>query len=176
MRPGFWPGTSGCSSTASCSSPTAARNSTWFTVAIANNSIHGLAGEVSAGDVDRALEVAKRMRTGKVTINGRSHFGITSPFGGTKQSGLGYRNGGFATIPMSTHYITNIESDIRGDTARVRAMFYNPMQLPGMAELSYCGGYYHHEVVRTLDGWRSRMLREENAWFVNHPAGSVSGG
>ena len=44
-------------------------------------------------DVDRAFEVAKRMRTGNVTINGKSHFGIGSPFGGTKQSGLGYRNG-----------------------------------------------------------------------------------
>jgi aldehyde dehydrogenase (NAD+) len=62
-------------------------------VAIANNSIYGLSGEVSGGDLDRALEIAKRMRTGNVTINGKSHFGITSPFGGTKQSGLGYRNG-----------------------------------------------------------------------------------
>jgi aldehyde dehydrogenase (NAD+) len=62
-------------------------------VAIANNSIYGLSGEVSSGDVDRALAVAMRMRTGNVTINGKSHFGITSPFGGTKQSGLGRRNG-----------------------------------------------------------------------------------
>jgi acyl-CoA reductase-like NAD-dependent aldehyde dehydrogenase len=62
-------------------------------IAIANNSIYGLSGEVSSGDVDRALSVAKRMRTGNVTINGKSHFGITSPFGGTKQSGLGRRNG-----------------------------------------------------------------------------------
>src|SRR6476659_7955067 len=62
-------------------------------VAIANNSIYGLSGEVSGGDVDRAFAVATRMRTGNVTINGKSHFGITSPFGGTKQSGLGYRNG-----------------------------------------------------------------------------------
>jgi acyl-CoA reductase-like NAD-dependent aldehyde dehydrogenase len=62
-------------------------------VAIANNSIYGLSGEVSSADVDRALAVAKRMRTGNVTINGKSHFGITSPFGGTKQSGLGRRNG-----------------------------------------------------------------------------------
>ncbi len=62
-------------------------------IAIANNSIYGLSGEVSSGDVDRAFEVAKRMRTGNVTINGKSHFGIGSPFGGTKQSGLGYRNG-----------------------------------------------------------------------------------
>jgi acyl-CoA reductase-like NAD-dependent aldehyde dehydrogenase len=62
-------------------------------VAIANNSIYGLSGEVSGGDVDRAFAVATRMRTGNVTINGKSHFGITSPFGGTKQSGLGRRNG-----------------------------------------------------------------------------------
>jgi aldehyde dehydrogenase (NAD+) len=33
------------------------------------------------------------MRTGNVTMNGTSHFRITSPFGGTKQSGLGRRNG-----------------------------------------------------------------------------------
>jgi ketosteroid isomerase-like protein len=79
---------------------------------------------------------------------------------------------GFATIPWSMHYITNIESDVTGDTARVRAMFYNPMQLPGMSEPSYCGGYYHHDLVRTPDGWRSRSLREENVWFVNSPAGA----
>ena len=62
-------------------------------IAIANNSIYGLSGEVSSADVDRALAVARRMRTGNVTINGKSHFGIGSPFGGTKQSGLGRRNG-----------------------------------------------------------------------------------
>ncbi len=62
-------------------------------VAIANNTIYGLSGEVSGTDVDRAFSVATRMRTGNVTINGKSHFGIDSPFGGTKQSGLGYRNG-----------------------------------------------------------------------------------
>ena len=62
-------------------------------VDIANNSIYGLSGEVSSGDVDRAFSVATRMRTGNVTINAKSHFGISSPFGGTKQSGLGRRNG-----------------------------------------------------------------------------------
>ena len=62
-------------------------------IAIANNSIYGLSGEVSSADTERALSVAQRMRTGSVTINGKSFFGITSPFGGTKQSGLGRRNG-----------------------------------------------------------------------------------
>lgn len=62
-------------------------------VAIANNSIYGLSGEVSSADTERALRVAQRMRTGSVTVNGSTFFGITSPFGGTKQSGLGRRNG-----------------------------------------------------------------------------------
>ncbi|KKC06445.1 nuclear transport factor 2 family protein [Mycobacterium nebraskense] len=79
---------------------------------------------------------------------------------------------GFGAIPMSMHYITNVEILALGaDTATVRAMFYNPMQLPGMSELSYCGGYYHHELMRTARGWCSRSLREENVWFVNAPTG-----
>lgn len=80
---------------------------------------------------------------------------------------------GFATIPWTMHYITNIEADIDGDTARVRAMFYNPMQLPGMSDMSSCGGYYHHQLVRTEDGWRSANLREENVWFANAPTGGA---
>ncbi|WP_319445476.1 MULTISPECIES: nuclear transport factor 2 family protein [unclassified Mycobacterium] len=90
----------------------------------------------------------------------------------------------FTAIPMSMHYITNIEADVgsggqersdRGhlpsDTAKVRAMFYNPTQLPGLSELSHFGGYYFHELVRTDDGWRSRHLREEAVWAVNGPGG-----
>ena len=76
----------------------------------------------------------------------------------------------FGVIPWSMHYITNIEILESGaGTATVRAMFYNPMQLPGMTEMSACGGYYHHDLVRTPDGWRSRSLREENVWFTNPP-------
>lgn len=75
----------------------------------------------------------------------------------------------FAAIPWTMHYITNVETEIDGDTATVRAMFYNPMQLPGMTEQSCCGGYYFHDLVRTPAGWRSRHLREDNVWFVNRP-------
>jgi hypothetical protein len=70
---------------------------------------------------------------------------------------------------MSQHYITNVESQIEGDTAQVRAMFYNPMQLPGTDGLSFCGGYYHHQLVRTDTGWRSRQMTEEQVWFDNNP-------
>ncbi|MFZ2242492.1 MAG: nuclear transport factor 2 family protein [Gordonia amarae] len=73
----------------------------------------------------------------------------------------------FGAIEMSMHYITNIELlDYDGDSATVRAMFYNPFRLPGATELTYCGGYYHHELVRGETGWRSRSLREESLWFT----------
>jgi aldehyde dehydrogenase (NAD+) len=62
-------------------------------ITIANNSIYGLSGEVSSADEGRALNVALRMRTGSITVNGGGFFGLTSPFGGYKQSGLGRRNG-----------------------------------------------------------------------------------
>lgn len=74
------------------------------------------------------------------------------------------------TVPMTQHFISNIQIELDGDRADVTAMFYNPMQLPGMDALSFCGGNYHHRVVRTLDGWKSEHLVEENLWFVNPPA------
>jgi hypothetical protein len=82
----------------------------------------------------------------------------------------------FAFIPMSQHYITNIESQVDGDTAQVRAMFYNPMQLPGVDGLSFCGGCYHHQLVRTDTGWRSRQMTEEQIWFDNNPFKDAPGG
>ena len=74
-----------------------------------------------------------------------------------------------ALVSMSMHHISNIETDIDGDTARVRAMFYNPTQIRGMAELCFFGGYYHHELVRAPQGWRSRHLREDPVWTLNSP-------
>ena len=78
---------------------------------------------------------------------------------------------GFVAMPWSQHYITNIEIELDGDRAKVRAMFFNPMQIAGMSEQSSCGGYYHHDLVRTDQGWKSERLVEENLWFLNHPAG-----
>lgn len=57
-------------------------------VRIANDSIYGLAGGVFSADPDRAMSVAKRMRTGQVDING-GRFNPEAPFGGYRQSGNG---------------------------------------------------------------------------------------
>jgi hypothetical protein len=70
-------------------------------------------------------------------------------------------------VPMTQHFVTNVEIDLQGDRASVRAMFYNPMQLPGIDRLAYSGGNYHHQVVRTPEGWRSERLVEETKWSVN---------
>ena len=78
-------------------------------------------------------------------------------------------------VPMTMHFISNIEVEIDGDTATARAMFYNPMQLPGMEGQSYCGGYYTHHLVRTAQGWKSEHLIEENVWFVNRPTSTELG-
>jgi aldehyde dehydrogenase (NAD+) len=55
---------------------------------IANSTIYGLAGAVFSADTDRAVEFAKRMRTGQVDVNGGA-FNPVAPFGGYKQSGNG---------------------------------------------------------------------------------------
>ncbi len=61
-------------------------------VRIANDSLYGLSGGVWSADQDRAMAVARRMRTGAVDVNGGS-FNIAAPFGGYKQSGYGRENG-----------------------------------------------------------------------------------
>jgi betaine-aldehyde dehydrogenase len=57
-------------------------------VAIANDSSYGLSGTVWSADVDRGLDIARRVRTGTYTVNGfMLEFG--APFGGYKESGIG---------------------------------------------------------------------------------------
>ncbi|HTY16120.1 MAG TPA: aldehyde dehydrogenase family protein [Myxococcota bacterium] len=62
-------------------------------VRIANHSIYGLSGAVTSASEERALGVARRIRTGTLGVNGGMWFGVDSPFGGYKQSGLGRENG-----------------------------------------------------------------------------------
>jgi aldehyde dehydrogenase (NAD+) len=62
-------------------------------VRIANNSRYGLSGAVTSASLERALGVARRIRTGTVSVNGGMWFGPDSPFGGYKESGLGREHG-----------------------------------------------------------------------------------
>lgn len=57
-------------------------------VRIANDTPYGLAGYVSAGNIERARRVARRIRAGNVNLNGVMND-RRAPFGGYKQSGNG---------------------------------------------------------------------------------------
>lgn len=61
-------------------------------VRIANDSEFGLSGGVWSADEGHALTVARRIRTGTVTVNGAS-IGYDGPFGGFKASGIGREYG-----------------------------------------------------------------------------------
>ena len=88
---------------------------------------------------------------------------------GTLDETVDWLSKNLVLLPMTMHYVLNIDSKVDGDTATVRAIFYNPLQLPGVEGVSFCGGYYNHSLVRTADGWRSERLVEDNLWFENNP-------
>jgi aldehyde dehydrogenase (NAD+) len=62
-------------------------------VRIANESAYGLSGQISSGDINRARDVASRIRTGTLGLNGAVWYGADAPFGGYKQSGVGRQCG-----------------------------------------------------------------------------------
>jgi hypothetical protein len=70
-------------------------------------------------------------------------------------------------FPRRQHVLGQKEVALAGDRARVTAYFLNPMVLPqpdGSELLWEFGGLYHHDLVRTGEGWRSRRLVEELCW------------
>ncbi|HEY3694972.1 aldehyde dehydrogenase family protein [Phenylobacterium sp.] len=62
-------------------------------IRIANDSIYGLSGGVASKSMERALNVARKVRTGTFSVNGGSWFAGDTPFGGFKQSGIGREMG-----------------------------------------------------------------------------------
>jgi aldehyde dehydrogenase (NAD+) len=62
-------------------------------VRIANDSPYGLSGAVHAGDPERAWAVARKVRTGTMSVNGGVWYSGDMPFGGYKHSGIGREMG-----------------------------------------------------------------------------------
>ncbi|GFG73956.1 aldehyde dehydrogenase [Mycobacterium botniense] len=61
-------------------------------IAIANDSVYGLAGSVWTTNVPHGIEISQKIRTGTYGINWYA-FDPGSPFGGYKNSGIGRENG-----------------------------------------------------------------------------------
>lgn len=62
-------------------------------VRIANDSVYGLAGAVMSASSERAMGIARRVRTGSIGVNGGMYYGADAPFGGYKSSGIGRQCG-----------------------------------------------------------------------------------
>ncbi len=62
-------------------------------VRIANESRYGLSGGVFSGSEERATSIARRIRTGSISVNGGMWYGADSPYGGYKDSGIGRQCG-----------------------------------------------------------------------------------
>ena len=65
------------------------------------------------------------------------------------------------------HIIGQVSIELDGDLARATAYFTNPMvsiNADGSEKLFEVGGYYHHDLIRTPLGWRSRAMVDELVW------------
>jgi len=58
-------------------------------IALANDSVYGLAASVWSDDFNRAHRVAGRLHVGTVSVNTVDALDVSTPFGGTRQSGFG---------------------------------------------------------------------------------------
>jgi ketosteroid isomerase-like protein len=87
---------------------------------------------------------------------------------GTLEEVIEFLSNSLSIFEMTQHSITNIDLEVAGDSATVSAVFNNPLRLVD-GETWFTGGWYHHELVRTTEGWLSRRLSEESAWFDRAP-------
>lgn len=83
-------------------------------IAIANDSEYGLAGGVFSTNINRALNIAKNVRTGRVWINTYNQVLEGAPFGGYKKSGIGRET--YKSAIQNYQQVKNIYIDISNET------------------------------------------------------------
>ncbi|EIN4283548.1 aldehyde dehydrogenase family protein [Staphylococcus pseudintermedius] len=81
---------------------------------VANNSDYGLAGGVFSTNINRALNVAKNVRTGRVWVNTYNQVPEGAPFGGYKKSGIGRET--YKAAIENYQQVKNIYIDISNET------------------------------------------------------------
>ncbi len=104
-------------------------------VAIANDSIYGLAGGVFSNNIARAERVARGVRTGTMWINNFHVFAEYCPFGGYKQSGVGRELGSWGLeeytqvkrihVPYFSDRNTNFMFNLMSDSKKMEGFAYN---------------------------------------------------
>lgn len=116
--------------------------------------------------VDRKdWDLYREVFTPDAAIDYTSAGGIT----GDTETQVAWLAEALAQFPATQHMVANVGITFTdADSANVEAMFHNPMVMPDSSSW-VTGGWYHHEVRRTPDGWRSIALREESAYFSGMP-------
>ena len=104
-------------------------------IAIANDSIYGLAGGVFSSNIARAERVARGVRTGTMWINNYHVFAEYCPFGGYKQSGVGRELGHWGLeeytqvkrihVPYYSDRHTNASFVLLSDDKKIEGFNYN---------------------------------------------------
>lgn len=92
-------------------------NTTDEAVSLANDTEYGLANGVWTKDIDKALTVSRRLRSGTVFVNTYLEGAPQMPLGGFKQSGLGRENG-----LEGLYEYTEVKSTVIKTGARVPAL------------------------------------------------------
>jgi gamma-glutamyl-gamma-aminobutyraldehyde dehydrogenase len=67
-------------------------DSTEEAIALANDSVYGLAASVYTSNLNHAIRLSREIRAGVLTVNCFGEGDITTPFGGYKESGFGGRD------------------------------------------------------------------------------------
>jgi len=67
-----------------------------------------------------------------------------------------------------THVVSNVQVDLHGDDAAVRALFYCIVMIDGQQITT--SGYYRDQLRRTSEGWRIASLTEDNRWMTSPAA------
>lgn len=83
-------------------------------ITLANDTTQGLSGAVYSGDAERALKVARNIKTGMIHINDQPvNDDANAIFGGEKQSGIGRFDGDFVMKKFTTTQWVTVQHEER---------------------------------------------------------------
>jgi aldehyde dehydrogenase (NAD+) len=136
-------------------------------VALANNTRYGLAASVWTENINRALEVAARIKAGVVWINSTNMFDAAAGFGGCRESGFG-REGG--REGLSEYRIA--------DEPKTRLRSAKPPRLdaaPGVVPAGAIGGAEIDRTAKLYIGGKQARPDSGYSYAVLDPAGREVG-